>query len=301
MAVEFKNRMSAILGRDVSVQTIHEHPSTQQLAAELTRSGPDIYQPLFRFAERESVAQPVQPARSQLYCFHDVTGQSAIYRRLAEFPLGAGSVIGVRQRGLVAGETGFSTYVEMVETYSNAIRDEMQSSPILLLGYSLGGYIAHDVACQLKTHGIAVEGLIILDCVNQTDPTSFNTWTTEVVRLSDLNAAHPVIHGLSTGGVFDPETIGALPSVVSHNASLLSARRATGDFGGPALVVRASDTRDCVSDPALGWRSSCASVDSFDIPFKHFDLLKPHAAGLIAKIVREWLGEAPRSNATCRH
>lgn len=65
----------------------------------------------------------------------------------------------------VASEPSHSSILEMVSAYIKAIRSVQPQGPYRLLGWSLGGVIAFEMASQLNTLGQVVSNLFLLDAV----------------------------------------------------------------------------------------------------------------------------------------
>ena len=87
----------------------------------------------------------------------------------------------------------------------------------------------------------------------------------------------------------DPLTIERFLHVLYQNTVLLLERPASEMISCPTLVVRASDTRARMRDPALGWSAVCGSIETFDVAFRHLDLMHPDAVAVIADRVRKWI------------
>lgn len=58
---------------------------------------------------------------------------------------------------------GYETLPELASTYMQAILDRSPSGPVLLGGYSFGGNVAHEIACQMQSRGIDVEAVVMFD------------------------------------------------------------------------------------------------------------------------------------------
>jgi thioesterase domain-containing protein len=273
------------------------------------------YDPLLRFQaatpdghERRKDSPPV------LYCIHGGSGFATFYKPLAEQLAGVARVVGVQARGLEPGERPFSTYSEMIDAYHAAIMAE-PTEPVVVLGWSLGGYIAHDLAGRLASSGRAVDGAIILDSregpipIARSDPADFESWLQDfdlTDRIENEALVAPAQSGaklwsslakmaaasgyIGAGDLTDdPAVIRQIARVWHQNVRLLDHRPRSSYFAGPALVVRASDTRDEVADPSLGWAAACDDVEAIDMPFGHFDLMRPAAMAAVADAVRNWL------------
>jgi thioesterase domain-containing protein len=123
------------------------------------------------------------------------------------------------------------------------IRETQPRGPYRLLGYSLGGVVAHEVACQLQAQGERVESLVLLD-----SRAGLDAW------------ADP---STSAGDVLQR----ALP------------RHCPGVFDGQVILFRSwSGPLRTLGLPGLGWEHLARQgVALFDVPTTHFGLVQPLA------------------------
>lgn len=98
-----------------------------------------------------------------IFCIHPAGGTVFCYRPLADLFAGERSVIGLQARGVDVFDRPHETLTEMAAYYVEAIRHAQPSGPYHLLGWSLGGNIAFEVARQLQVSGAEVGMLALLD------------------------------------------------------------------------------------------------------------------------------------------
>ncbi|MEU1980659.1 amino acid adenylation domain-containing protein [Nocardia sp. NPDC019395] len=115
---------------------------------------------------------PLRPAtesgRTPLFCVHPAIGLSWCYAGLlAELP--ADQPVYGLQAPQAAGEPGFGSIAEVAEHYLNRIREVQPHGPYQLLGWSLGGLIAHEIAVRLQAAGEEVGSLTLLDSYRLSD------------------------------------------------------------------------------------------------------------------------------------
>ena len=231
----------------------------------------------------------------------------------------------MQARGHEIGETPFESYEEMIACYCEALMSLNQSLPQVFIGWSMGGYLAHDVACCLADQGHSVAGIVILDSVNYGSlphdverpaiPENFEEFVREVIEIFLSESAAQNLNGASESGKLqlireaaaaagnlaadilkeDPNRVERFMRVFHQNTEILAGRSATGVYGGPALVIRAADTARIVEDPALGWVASCGSVNSIDLPYDHQYLLADDASLRVIEAVTCWLEELSRN------
>jgi thioesterase domain-containing protein len=108
---------------------------------------------------------PIQPegARAPLFLVHPASGQVLPFFALAGH-LGAGQPLyGLQARGLAEDETPFATVEAMAAYYVALIRRVQPHGPYQIGGYSLGGWIAYEMARQIAATGGAIAGVHIVD------------------------------------------------------------------------------------------------------------------------------------------
>lgn len=85
------------------------------------------------------------------------------YQELATCFKGRRPVFGLQAQGVDGLEKPHATVLEMAQYYATAIRSAVRQGPVHLVGWSLGGNIAFEVARQLARSGREVGMLALLD------------------------------------------------------------------------------------------------------------------------------------------
>ncbi len=146
------------LGRPVPLHSIFTHPTPAGLAAHL--GGPQ---------ERTGIDEALQvlvPLRdgtgAPLFCVHPAAGLSWAYAPLAQRIGGDRPVYGLQLPTLSGGPAPESV-TALAQRYVEEIRRIQPHGPYHLLGWSLGGVVAHAVAVELRRGGERVDTLALLD------------------------------------------------------------------------------------------------------------------------------------------
>ncbi|MFJ9434256.1 amino acid adenylation domain-containing protein [Streptomyces sp. NPDC101490] len=156
LATRLVSRVRAVLGTELSVRVLFEAPSPAALARRLDGegegSGLDVLLPL-RTGGR------LRP----LFAVHAASGLAWPYARLLphldpEVPL-----YGLQAPSLADPEGGAREPEELVREYARRMREVQPEGPYRLLGWSVGGTLAHGVAAELVEGGHAVEFVALLD------------------------------------------------------------------------------------------------------------------------------------------
>jgi nonribosomal peptide synthetase DhbF len=156
LAIRLIARIRAALDVDLPIRALFRSPTPAGLAGALQApgSGGDF-----------EVLLPLRPegTRPPLFCVHPVEGISWRYAGLAGHLPDDQPLYGLQSRGLARPERLPDSMEEMAADYAGQIRAVQPAGPYYLLGWSLGGIIAHAVATHLQDLGEQVALLAILD------------------------------------------------------------------------------------------------------------------------------------------
>lgn len=94
---------------------------------------------------------------------HMIGGGVAMLRGLAAALEASRPVAELRAQGLEPSEEPLETAEAMASSYVTAIRSAQPVGPYALCGYSFGGLIAFEMACQLSAAGEAIDFLVLID------------------------------------------------------------------------------------------------------------------------------------------
>jgi pyochelin synthetase len=112
-----------------------------------------------------SVLVPIRAEGSKppLFCVHPAGGQVMVYHHVA-YSLGPGRPFyGLQSRALDDSSLEHGSIAEMAREYAGIIRQQQAEGPYHLMGWSMGGVIAVNVAGQLEQQGQRVEFVGLVD------------------------------------------------------------------------------------------------------------------------------------------
>ncbi len=191
-AIRMLSILSQKLKKELPFGLIFDAPTPKELAVAieaLVDNGPS-----------NLVALNNKPNQNTVYCVHPVGGNVFCYRDFAQ--LWQGKVFGVQSIGLDSEETPLTTIKEMANVYTQAILDKQLAGPILILGWSMGGLIALEMARIISKKGREVK-VAILDTWVPTATGNFKSTS----NLSLVNA------------FFSDITEGKHPHILSENGN----------------------------------------------------------------------------------
>jgi nonribosomal peptide synthetase DhbF len=304
LATRLVSRIRAALGTDLPVWLFLQAPTVagviESLAADpATQARIDPVVPI-----RTSGGQP------PLFCVHPVSGVAWCYSGLqrhlpADLPIyGLQVDMASEPRDLA----------ELTASYADRIRAVQPAGPYRLLGWSLGGSIAHAVAVRLQREGERVELLALLDSyptnsLLNPDPAAMLDaveWALLATMAQDLGLN---IDSLNIGNGTDPrEEKERLRQAVARGfglaeQTLAGLPRATGNliriaqgrehevFGGDVVFFRAGDVAPGTPDTSELWRPYVSGiVDSHTIGCGHFEMMKPGPTAEIGSLLAAGIG-----------
>jgi thioesterase domain-containing protein len=204
-----------------------------------------------------------------------------------------------------------TTLAEVAALSLSRIREVQPHGPYRLLGWSVGGMLAHEAAVQLQAAGETVELLGMLDAYpssqwrSQPDPSEAEALRA-VLRIagaeSRLDGVVPTRaltrQALADSGsalaVLPDAVLDAVLAVVVTNTRLVR-RSEHGIFDGDLFFVTAAGTRAERWLDADGWRPHLTgTLRSHELPGAHQDLISPPALAAIGGWLREALAEPVR-------
>ena len=156
LAVRLFARIKEVLGTELPVASLFQAPTVEQLAEAIRQAGGLL---------DWSVLVPIQPGGSLVpfFCVHPVGGGVLGYAELARLLGPEQPVYGLQARGLEGGDAPCSQLEDMAADYVEAMRSVQPQGPYCLGGYSSGGVVAFEMACQLQAEGGQVALLALFD------------------------------------------------------------------------------------------------------------------------------------------
>lgn len=243
--------------------------------------------------------------RHPLYYIHEISGTvlhfAPVARRLAD----ERTVIGLQSVGTHPGHPADRTIEEMAERFLGIIGRRTGSEPLDLVGYSVGGLIAFELATRAVEAGIPVRLLGLIDAPAPGTPSGISP--ARVVRMiahgfgirtvadsgsqdAEELLAMLVAEGRAAGYFPDDYTEDDLrPSVELQvtTGRAAEAYRTDRVFGGDVRLLGASGQ---LAAKTAAWRPFVAGeIHGCEVDAGHYDLMKGRTLGEVAAVVRGWV------------
>ncbi|WP_216896622.1 non-ribosomal peptide synthetase [Nocardia alni] len=164
-------------GLDVPMQAIFLRPTPAGIAARMN-DGEDLAQDPVDAAFGTVLPLRGEGSEPPLFCVHSASGVAWNYAGLLPHLEAERPVYGLQMPHLTGGGEGLDTIETLAVRYAEEIRRVQPNGPYHLLGWSLGGLIAHEIAVLLRQAGEQVALLAMMDSrilaweTATTDPTA---------------------------------------------------------------------------------------------------------------------------------
>ncbi|WP_158847879.1 type I polyketide synthase [Saccharothrix deserti] len=260
--------------------------------------------------------------RPPLHLFHPAGGPTSVYQPLVELLGDDQPCYGYERLDDVADLTAKAArYVEL-------IREIQPTGPYRLGGWSFGGCLAHEIACQLHAAGERVDVVVMIDSVRplpspDVPPTEvlrhrFGRYVEHIQRTHGVTVQLPweELAGLDDHGQIDAVIAAVAEAGVRMSAgalhhqrtSYLDARTAERfqpkHFPGSVVFYRATvrETLTTVLDPRylrtlddddLGWSDTVDRLDIVPVPGDHLSMIDPPNVEVLAAHLNALLADTP--------
>lgn len=159
-AVSVAAKINTGLGWKITIASIFAYPSPRALAEQGLHDAPDMLAPALLLRPGPSSTKNMLPT---LFCIHPAGGIAWCYSGLARYLKTPCEIVGLQAQGLTPNSCITTSIDVMIEEYASRMRLHQPEGPYWLIGWSVGGMIAHSVAACLERQGQKVELLAMMD------------------------------------------------------------------------------------------------------------------------------------------
>lgn len=156
LAIQFIAALNARLGIKLALQQMLAHATVEALAQFIAMEHQQQAQCVVELSTSATTAPP-------LFCLHPSGGIVFCYQPLAKRLSQHARTFGVMHKGFADKDAHAQTWAQMISDYTRQIIDKQADGPYRLMGWSLGGSIAMDIAAELERQGREVSFLGLVD------------------------------------------------------------------------------------------------------------------------------------------
>ncbi|MFI1240610.1 amino acid adenylation domain-containing protein [Nocardia salmonicida] len=269
-------------GLAVVLDDVFEAPTPRTLAARITRTdtesrdtdAPNAWGSRFdHILELRGTG-----SREPLFCVHPVGGTAWQFGPLAKFLHADRPIIGLQLPTLSDSTFHAETIDDLAAHYVATIRRIQPRGPYHLLGYSLGGTIAHAMAAALTAAGEHVAFAGLVDAFALSDLTE--QATRALTDPADLDRLLPEIPDDA------PELAAKLRAAATTSLGMVTASTAAEYHGPMALYAADTGTTPGRTEAQLaGWQSAQARLVVRRLPYSHFEIVSPAGWAEVAALL----------------
>ncbi|WP_157535112.1 non-ribosomal peptide synthetase [Nocardia inohanensis] len=282
LATRVVSSLRRLTGANVVVAWFFTDPTVAGLSARIA-AGESLD------SDADAGLQPILPIRATgdqppLFCAPPLSGLAWPFAGLAEHLPADQPIYGLQSRALTDDDYDPAGFGDLVAQYLEAIRSVQPHGPYRVIGYSLGGMIAHSIATELRAAGEEVELLGILDAFPEIDVDYFR----KAVRDEFMQLGVPADAFPADLRDMGDDALAALTAALPPELAALTFERVRrvyrgamrtvelaaayqpARFDGRVELFRASihNEGERVGSPAE-WEPFSAGVDDYVLPLRH--------------------------------
>lgn len=255
--------MAKTCGRELPPATIYSAPTIATLAALLDTPTPRL-PPLLLL--KTGTEQP------PIFIIHGLGGSVMEFFDLVKYIRRTPNPIyGLQAKGTGGTSVPLTRIEDMARFHLDAIRELQPCGPYTLIGYSLGGVIAFEMARQLSANGEKVALLTMIDSYPHTEPLALR----KRIRMNAAQLRYRVsdITRSSSNRTVDVP-LGRVKERARFSDFLAWTRYRPGSYNGKVRFVRAADSP--YPDPVATWSHLASEFEVETVPGDHHTIVLKH-------------------------
>jgi thioesterase domain-containing protein len=289
-ASELFDEIARIFGRDLPPVLICAAPTIKTLGALLGDPAPPKVPPIL----------PMRPGAEgpPIFVAHGMGNTVLELSGLVGRISSRHRIYGMQARGVDGVDEPFASIEEMAQFHLDAIRQLQAHGPYFLIGYSLGGLVALEIAQRLRAAGEKIALLALVDSYPDKSQISATQRALLSIRLTKRRAWSLI---RSTSGITRSQNPGDIRAATQRvargmrdSADLALRRYRPRFYPGRINFVRAEISTYFPDDPIAVWAHLAEQFDVETVPGDHLGMLTTQCETL-ASVLSRFLDEAPSS------
>jgi thioesterase domain-containing protein/aryl carrier-like protein len=286
LALQLFNEIAKNHGQELPPVTIYQAPTIAALAALLEQPALKRFPPL--------VLMKSGTERPPVYLAHGLGGSAMDFFQPVRFLQTGHPIYGLQSRGIDGVDEPFDRIDDMALFHLEAIRELQPRGPYLLIGYSLGGLVALEMAQLLTAMGEKVALLAMIDAYPHMSHISLG----QRLRIRARQARRGLQFVGDLGGSASykpPADVSFSPTMqrVRNSAYLALTRYQPRLYRGKVKFVRAAVSSVFPHDAAAVWTKFATDFEVETVPGDHLGVITTHYQSL-GNVLSRYLEEARR-------
>jgi acetoacetyl-CoA synthetase len=283
LALELFAEIARVCGRELPPVVIYQAPTIADLAALLAEPVTPQFPALVE----------LKPGTERIPVFlaHGLGGSVMDFFQPVKYIQTKHPIYGLQAKGIDGVEEPFDRIEDMARFYLDAIRELQPQGPYFLIGFSLGGLVALEMAQQLSANGEKVGLLAMLDAYPYIRFLPFGQRVRLMVRQARRGLS--IFRYLRGESYQPPAGVSFSPVMqrVRNRAYLALAHYRPRYYAGKTKFVRAGISTGFPEDPVAAWAGLIDRLEVETVPGDHLGIITTHFGSLAATLSR-YLREA---------
>lgn len=256
---------------ELQLAQLYKAPTVRLLLAEIAKHGGAPRWSNLVEIRTEGQAIPI-------VCVHGDEGNHHLAKLLPqEHPFYA-----LYHQGEDGGALRFTTIPAIADHYLSELEQVVPTGPVVLMGYSMGGNVALELAHRMRAKGRDVPLLVLIDTFGPDRPRPAWTLKGTLLRVRDAYDRWRCRNYVKRGV---PVPVGLRTFHIMDTYSRAFRRYRSPGWDGRVLLVRSEFETHDIS----GWDGHCANMNTVIVPGDHLTIVKPGRIGLVAEQIRREL------------
>jgi amino acid adenylation domain-containing protein len=292
LATRLVSRVRSVLGVDLAYRDLFSFPTVAELVG-LIDSGRQGRRPLrgeaqparFDNEPNDPFAHVIELQRGEgperpVFCIHPIGGLAWCYSTLLPYVPREQAVYGLQVTERHGRFQSVQSIPELVERYVKLITAMHPDGPYVLVGWSLGGFLAYEVASRIEADGGKVDLVLLLDSRPYEGPMVLEDSLIDI--LGSGGAAANIDSTQKTVLLQAAKTIAALVGPATVNG-----------YAGRSLCISAERTVSTLGPAETAWQLHLRDAAYHTVEADHEDMMTERVMAQAGPIAREALSKLP--------